>query len=396
MILSIALLATSLTLPTVGSDDLSLMELTGRLQDANPEMRLEAVRALKQLGPQAKTAVLRLSDALEDKEPLIRIEAARALGAIGPEAKATIPALIKRFGDKDQVRLEGAVWFAAAKALGEIGPASMPHLMPILEAEDWSRFTPVAEALYGIGPEARQAVPHLLNALKNKSDVEDIRNASIYALGGIGVATENVVSRLIMFVRLDNFHTQYYACRALGEIGPKAAAATPALIKAATIGVSSVRRHAARALGRIRPDDDSVVLLLVTLLDDKSHSVRVEAAVALGNCGAAAMSALPDLMRAAQNKKRRIQVEAARSIWKLTGDAEKILSVLINELENLDNSISAAQLLGEMENAAAPAVTALQQAANSEDPETQDAATEALRQIQSDSVLPARRDPHGP
>jgi HEAT repeat protein len=384
LIPSFACLVSFANLRATGDEVATPMELAGRLRDADPEIRLEAVRALKQLGPQAKTAVLGLSDALEDKEPLIRIEAARALGAIGPDAKAAIPALVKRLDDKDAVRSEGAVWFAAAKALGEIGPASMPHLMPILEAEDWTRFIPVAEALYRIGPEARQAVPHLLSALKHKSDVEHIRNASIYALGGIGAATEEVVSRLIALVRHDSFHTQYFACRALGEIGPKAAAATPALIKAATTGVSSVRRHAARALGRIHPVDDSVVALLVSMLDDKSYSVRVEAALALGKFGSTAKSALPDLMRTAQDKKRRIQVEAARSIWKLTGDAEKILPVLINELENFDNSISAAQLLGEMGVAATQAISALQKTTQSEDPETSQAAVDALEKIQPD------------
>lgn len=63
----------------------------------------------------------------------------------------------------------------------------------------------------------------------------------------------------------------------------------------------------------------------------------------------------------------------------------KILPVLIDELWNLDNSIQAAQLLGEMVAAARPAIPALQKATQSEAPETSQVAA-ALTGIRPDTV----------
>ena len=139
------MLVAFLSLPATGENTPSSMELIGRLQDPDAEIRLAALRALQRRGPQAKTAVPALIDALEDQEPLLRIEAARALGAIGPDAKTAVPALVKRLEDKAAVRFEGSVAFAAAKALGEIGPHALPPLLRLLESEDWTRFAAVAE-----------------------------------------------------------------------------------------------------------------------------------------------------------------------------------------------------------------------------------------------------------
>ncbi|HEY7426475.1 MAG TPA: HEAT repeat domain-containing protein [Gemmataceae bacterium] len=113
----------------------------------NPEHRHEALLALVELGPDARSALPAFLMALKEKEerktPLRdnRQEAAKALVHFGPEAKEAVPYLI------DMVETSYfAAKVTAAEALGAIGPAAK-EAVPALEkmmAED-PRYQPVVE-----------------------------------------------------------------------------------------------------------------------------------------------------------------------------------------------------------------------------------------------------------
>ncbi len=52
----------------------------------NPQLRGPAIRVLKELGPEASSAVRPLMDAEDKADPKVRTEIQMALGAIGPAA----------------------------------------------------------------------------------------------------------------------------------------------------------------------------------------------------------------------------------------------------------------------------------------------------------------------
>lgn len=80
-------------LARIGKD--AVGPLTAALRDPNPQMRLNATRALARMGATAVDAVPALTQALRDSNEDVRQGAARALGQIGPEASAAIPDLIE-------------------------------------------------------------------------------------------------------------------------------------------------------------------------------------------------------------------------------------------------------------------------------------------------------------
>lgn len=66
-----------------------------QLQDKDTSFRLEALKALGEIGPDGHEAIPALIQALEDSQDEIRVGAVRALGQMGPKAKSAVPALLK-------------------------------------------------------------------------------------------------------------------------------------------------------------------------------------------------------------------------------------------------------------------------------------------------------------
>jgi hypothetical protein len=96
-----------------------------------------------------------LISALRSEDKGVRRKAVEALGWY--EAESTMPALIKALKDEDKI-----VCWAAAEALGEIGPGAKPAVPHIIEArEDWNYYYRgiAARALEKINtPEAKKAL----------------------------------------------------------------------------------------------------------------------------------------------------------------------------------------------------------------------------------------------
>jgi len=107
------------------SDHLAVDDLIGQLEDAEPEIRREAVLALGRIGgPQAVEALV---DLLTRPESDVHPEAARALGMTGD--RAAIKALVAKLADPNEIIREHAVG-----ALGELRSREVAErLMEILK-----------------------------------------------------------------------------------------------------------------------------------------------------------------------------------------------------------------------------------------------------------------------
>ncbi len=86
-----------------------------------------AVRGLRMMGPQARSAVPALIASLEHTHAYVRFHTAETLGNIGPDARAAIPALKRVLHASDQrtAKRTGSYWEnvprAAAEAIRKIG-----------------------------------------------------------------------------------------------------------------------------------------------------------------------------------------------------------------------------------------------------------------------------------
>ena len=196
----------------VATPDPAVMRLSEKAAPGvrQPERR-QALESLARMGPRAIDAVPVFLKALEDQDPIIRGEAIRGLPALRPDPQLGIAAVTPFLEDPDPLQ---QVW--AANALAAFGDKqkAVAHLTVFLKgnAKTWA-----AAGLMAIGPEARGAVPQLIEMLQNRQDP------------GEG----------------------YAACRALAAIGRDAASALPALREASQDVSKHVRDAATYAIREI-------------------------------------------------------------------------------------------------------------------------------------------------
>jgi HEAT repeat protein len=121
-------------------------------------------------------------------------------------------------------------------------------------------------------------------ALKSSGSLE--RRLAAHALAEIGPAAPEAVPALIETLRDPESFVRVWAAAGLARVQPENPDAIPALVAGTHDGISFVRSLAAWHLGRLGPGHpgiESVVPELRELLNDSDPSVRVEALAALEN-----------------------------------------------------------------------------------------------------------------
>ncbi|HXF09829.1 MAG TPA: sister chromatid cohesion protein PDS5, partial [Desulfuromonadaceae bacterium] len=154
--------------------------LISRLKDSSPYVRYSAAMALGQIAEDETAAVPALIPVLQDPDSQTRWCACLGIGKFGSAAKAAVPALSAALNDKAT-----DVRHTAAIALVEIDPENIEQLnslMPILieningiGGRNFNFRSTTAEALAMCGSKAGAAVPALLKAVENTSDIEQQR-----------------------------------------------------------------------------------------------------------------------------------------------------------------------------------------------------------------------------
>jgi HEAT repeat protein len=135
------------------------------LTDATEEVRSAGLNALSLLGPRTKTDVPALMTALRDELDDVRLGAARQLGEWGPDARDAIPALIPltQYDADPRVRSEAA--FALWRIDHRPSRVVSALIASLLQPDEVARWI-AADCLGEIGPDAREAVPALLEAYR--------------------------------------------------------------------------------------------------------------------------------------------------------------------------------------------------------------------------------------
>jgi len=235
------------------------------LKDSDGDVMAAAARTLGKFGAKGRMAVAQLNEALSTTKRYwtsvadvgftvpVRIDVIRALLEIGPEAAVAVPSLM-RLMEEDKNERE-RIW--AAAALVRIAPtkASAKRGLALLIETLRDEYEEAAEALGTIGNEA--AITALIDALKapDVSKYGSFREAVASALGEIGLPAKAAVPALrtaLLEKRWWHYGVRHESAIALGKIGAAAKSAIPDLIRLSSSEDETLRDLAAEAIETIK------------------------------------------------------------------------------------------------------------------------------------------------
>ena len=163
----------------------------------------------------------------------------------------------------------------------------------------------------GIGPDAKDAVPALIDSLRDDDD--ECRFWAVTALSSIGSAAKDAIPRLIEHLQDRAFGIRQASAQALSAIDPTAHVVVPALVRTLASDDSHfVREEIVRALGHIGTKE--AVAALIDALTDDCEDVRWYAVIELKMLGAnarEAREALQALMANERDERIRSQAKVA-------------------------------------------------------------------------------------
>ena len=231
------------------SKDAIAQAFAGLIADADPDVAVAAGAALVRLGA---PAVAPLREKLAD--PATRVAAMEILGTIGGPAKGALPDMVKALADPDEAyRSDAAV---AIASFGADAADAVPELNTLVEsttAAPGTRYA-AAYALGRIGPAARPALGKLRELAA--TDDELLATVAVWAALKIDPADSSLfasaVPRLRKALRSGDEIVRLEAAVALGDIGPDAKPALPLLeLVAEDDPLPSVREAAEQAIAKI-------------------------------------------------------------------------------------------------------------------------------------------------
>src|SRR5262249_27344873 len=148
-----------------------------------------------------------------------------------------------------------------------------------------------------LGPEAKQAVPALKAALRDKD--ASIRITAAIALTRLNFRGEEATSALVEGVASPDISLHQQAIGTVQTLGESGKAAVPALIRILQDKDERWQRQsAAHALSAIGPSAKAAVPALVEALKDEEPDLRSIALGALGRIGAGDKTLVPILIEA--------------------------------------------------------------------------------------------------
>lgn len=342
---------------------------------------LKALMALSEIGIEARAAVPALIAHLSAQTNRgDRIMCLSVLAAIGTDSTEAVTELTKATQDAD-----ASVRESAAIGLAFIGPKAAPAVPVLAEQLRTGRIVSpfVFLALGRIGPAASNALPVLREAFRNPSNAVSVPQA-LQALHNIGPAASSAIPELANVVQ-KRAPDYPLAVEALMNIGPPARECLPLLESMLTETNAVTRVLAAAAVLKIGGPSEKALQVLVRGLEGADHSraswsppfycvrgfsvgfdAQLTAAWLLGDCGKPAAAALPALARAMHGRSVWLPVVAARALWRIEGQSDEALPVLIEALRGRGSSETegalAAMTLAEMGPRAKAALPLLEKA----------------------------------
>ncbi len=215
---------------------------------------------------------------------VLREQAETSIRAIGTNA---VPTLLKMFRAKD-----------SNFKLKLIQLSQKQHLINIKWRTAASRHWEAEWGLYCLGPQAKSAVPALLESY-NETKHQSFGAENHWA-------DQNELTTIALI----------YA-----SIGPVAADAIPQLVQDTTADRPDLRMNAVFALGQIHSNPELTLPALANSLRDPENAVKAVAAYSLGVFGSDAKSVIPELTKILANPDSKIKEAAASALKKIDPEA---------------------------------------------------------------------------
>ena len=354
--------------------------LTRLLSDQDGGVRRWAAFALCEIGPDPKTAVAPLTKMLDDPDWDVREAGAVTLGKIGPEAKMAVPGLTKMLSDKELVNRNVAVYALEKIDPEAVAAAPVPAIAKLLGGEDLGRET--LKALTQSGRSGKAAVPVLIGWLKKKDANSSVRIRAIRALGHLGPEAKEAIPDLIEMLHdrsppdADFYTTANAAFDALCEMGPSARKVLPQLIKFVNDFVYPVVRDRPEEMKKVGSSKPAMVNAIVQWLHiPASSSARSHAEKLWSLLGEEDIPSITFLLRSNDASDR------SRALDKLREFKAAAVPALVELLEKDDSDLrrSALEVLRDLDAAAKDTVPALVPLLNEHDPDIRQFAFETLR-----------------
>ncbi|GEM_PF-6409742 len=323
---------------------------------------------------------------LEHEDLSYRLLAIRALGNIGPEAKAAIPYLVAghkkkigigNFDTADEVPfLPG---YAVAKALRKIDPESARLIPADMNASTYDleqfdaqeleeinvtnsearlrAYEALAKVSFDRGRVNREplGIDEITNALDHGN--EEIRASMIrHCVNGNNPEFRKLIPSIVGVLKASKSHQTRWECMlALEQFAPDDALPIPDVIDTLKDSSDFVRNAAVKTLGKIGP---AAIPRLREILHHPHGPFRAEGTHALAAMGLVAKEMVPELRELLNDQDPGVRSGAAVALWKVGRESKGVVLVLSEDLQT-GNHTQAARILGEMGPEAVAAIPAM-------------------------------------
>jgi len=357
----------SLLLERPSSTFEDIAKLVRSLQEPDGAVRLDAVEALGQLGPDAAEAIPALVTIIRsDPDASVRRAAIDAVLQISKVGKIEIEArsLVERVGKLETYTTaalstalddaDAGVRSAAIKALGQLDPKTpnvVSGLIKGLGDQDPALRLEAVDALGGMHPKTRAMMFALLNMRKDPEP--SVRVAAAHIFGERGIALLESTGALQELLVDPDAYVRQAAAERLRQLNPKPVYQLTSAINRLQGLDPKIRLEAAQALAKQRLEDPEARSILHQLLSSEEVQDQEIAAYILWHAEHRCEEVLPTLMQVLEANSQARNPE--RGGFRYSGP----MGIIGYFMQGLFPPLVALTALAEMGPAAAPAVPTL-------------------------------------